>query len=101
MNKKGSLFIMEQAASDHLNAAAQLQSIHSRLAQAAAEVTSINALNARFMLIDGGFHNSFHHTIRTIRMAFQSCIEQLGTNIGVAVPIAGDVESFVFCHMYH
>lgn len=91
---------MEQAASFCLNVVAQLQSIHSRLAQAAAEVTSINALNARFMLVDDGFHNSFHHTIRTIRMALQCCIEQLGANIGVGIPIAGDVESFVFCHMY-
>lgn len=91
---------MEKAASDHLNAVAQLQSIHSRLAQAAAEVTCINALNARFMLVDDGFHYSFHHTIWTIRMALQSCIEQLGAHIGVLVPVAGDVESFVLCHMY-
>ena len=52
------------------------------------------------MLIDNCFHCSFHYSVWTIWMALQRCIEQLGANIGVGVPIAGDVESFVLCHMY-
>lgn len=76
-----------------------LQCKHSALAKTAREVASINALNARFMLVDNCFHYSLHHTVRTIRVTLQCCIEQLGAHVGVQVPVASDVESFVLCHM--